>query len=85
MRTYKKSSTRGQTSPDIMLRAVRSIKVDGRSLRQASRDFEIPLMTLRRYCQKFTTEEIHALNVDRPTTSVGYIANRQVNRNSKNN
>ncbi|KAJ8933909.1 hypothetical protein NQ314_013710 [Rhamnusium bicolor] len=76
MRTYKKKSQRGLTPPDVMLRAVKAVKIDHRSLRETSRDFKIPLMTLRRYCQKFSNEEIKAGNA--PNTVVGYIANRQV-------
>ncbi|KAJ8966940.1 hypothetical protein NQ314_003217 [Rhamnusium bicolor] len=72
----QKKSQRGLTPPDVMLRAVRAVKIDHRSLRETSRDFKIPLMTLRRYCQKFSDEEIKAGNA--PNTVVGYIANRQV-------
>lgn len=80
MRTYKKKSERGLTPPDIMLRAVRSIKIDQHSLRETSREFGIPVMTLRRYCLKFSPEEINAVNVNTPTTVVGYIPNRQVRK-----
>lgn len=78
MRNYKKKSQKGQTPPDIMLRAVRAVKRDGHSLRETSRDFGIPVMTLRRYCQKFSFDEINAPGVNVPTTVVGYIAVRQV-------
>jgi hypothetical protein len=78
MRTYTKKSRRGLTPPDIMLRAVRAVKIDKRSLRETSRDFEIPLMTLRRYCLKFSPEEFNSLNNNVPQTIIGYIPNRQV-------
>lgn len=80
MRTYKKKSERGSTPPDVMLRAVRAILIDKSSLRGTARDFGIPVMTLRRYCLKFTPEEINSANVNVPTTPVGYIPNRQVRK-----
>lgn len=78
MRTYKKKTQRGETPPDVMLRAVRAVKQDKRSLRETSRDFAIPIMTLRRYCKKFSVDEISAADVNVPTTAVGYLPIRQV-------
>jgi hypothetical protein len=73
MRTYNKKSRRGLTPHDIMLRAVRSVKIDQHCLRETSRDFEIPLTTLRRYCLKFSPEEINSLNNNVPQTIVDLI------------
>lgn len=78
MRTYKKKTQRGKTPPDVMLRAVRAVKKEKRSLSQTSRDFEIPIMTLRRYCNKFSEDEINAADITVPTTTVGYLPIRQV-------
>lgn len=60
-----------------MLRAARAVKLQGQSLRSAASDFNIPFNTLRRYCNKFTLDELQA-ETEMPTTIVGYFKNRQV-------
>lgn len=71
MRTYKRKSHRGLTPPNIMLQSVRAVKIDKRALRATSREFGIPLMTLQKYCQKFSNEEITGAN-NSPNTIGGY-------------
>lgn len=77
MRNFKRKSGKGNTPPDVMLRAVREIKLNNKSIRGTARDFDIPEATLRRFCKKFTHEEITG-NAPEPTTNVGYFRNRQV-------
>ncbi|XP_050506078.1 uncharacterized protein LOC126884227 [Diabrotica virgifera virgifera] len=77
MRIYKRMSEKGKTPPDVMLRAVREIKLNAKSIRQTAKSFDIPEATLRRFCKKFTDEEINS-EVVHPSTTVGYFGNRQV-------
>lgn len=77
MRTYKRKTQRGVTKADVMLRAAKAVKLNGRSIRGTADDFNIPEATLRRFCRKVTDAEIHGVAVE-PTTHVGYKRNRQV-------
>lgn len=77
MRNFKRKSERGKTPPDVMLRAARAVKLQGQSVRSAASDFRIPFNTLRRYCSKFTLDELQA-ETGMPQTIVGYFKNRQV-------
>lgn len=75
-RSRKRTSERGITPPDIMLRAVREVKMNNKSIRATAKDFEIPEATLRRFCERITEEEI---NGDAAITAkVRYYRNRQV-------
>lgn len=58
MRTYKRLSDKGKTKADVMLRAARQVKVDGRSVRSVAKDFDMPYRTLDGYCHKFNEDEI---------------------------
>lgn len=78
MRNFKRKSERGKTPPDVMLRAAKAVKIEGLSLRAAAMVFNIPFNTLRRYCNKFTQEELNAETANPTTTIVGYYTNRQV-------
>lgn len=69
MRNYKKKTTRGTTPTDVMARAVKMVKAEGRSIRSVAKDFDIPFRTLARYCQKAN----HS-----PIEKVGYTQHRLV-------
>ncbi|KAG5896550.1 hypothetical protein JTB14_030753 [Gonioctena quinquepunctata] len=63
MGNYERKAEEGTTPSDLMLRAARKAKVDGLSVRKAANDFQIPHSILRRYCEKFSEEEVYPGNV----------------------
>jgi hypothetical protein len=46
-RTYKRKTERASIAPDVILRAVRAVKVENMRIRGAARYFGIPFCTLR--------------------------------------
>lgn len=77
MRTYKRKSQRGTTSPHLMLRAAKEVKIHGRSIRGAAKDFNLPESSLRRFLNKVTDAELHGV-AETPVTNIGYVKPRQV-------
>lgn len=47
-----------------MLRAVRSIKIEGRSIRSVTKNFDIYFRTLSRYCKKIIETDIQDIGSD---------------------
>lgn len=77
MRTYKRKTERAKTPPEIMLQAARMVKLEHKSVRSVSKDFDIPLKSLARYCTKVTQEELEGKD-GAPETKYGYKKHRQV-------
>lgn len=69
MRNYKKKTERGTTPTDVMARAVKMVKNEGRSIRSVAKDFNIAFRTLARYCQMANNS---------PIKKVGYARHRLV-------
>lgn len=65
-----------------MLKAVRAIKLNNLSIRQAAKSFNINYCTLTRYCKKIP-EELLCENITTPTISVGHVKVRQTFTNSQ--
>lgn len=80
VRNFTKTTQKGST-PDIMLRAVREVKLRHRSIRAVAKEFEdsgLNYRTLARYCSKITDDELNDERIVVPSVSVGYIKNHQV-------
>ncbi|XP_063216749.1 uncharacterized protein LOC134542016 [Bacillus rossius redtenbacheri] len=84
MRTYKRTSNRCQTSQDVVLTAVKKVKLEGKSIRSVAKDFGIPFRSLARYCSKVTEEKLIAPQ-DTPPLTIGYKKLRQVFTNEQEN
>ena len=77
MRHFKRKTDRGSTPHDVMLRAARQAKNNGRSIRKVASEFNINYRTLARYCGKVSKADLTGSNTV-PIFSVGYQRNRQV-------
>ncbi|CAH0550237.1 unnamed protein product [Brassicogethes aeneus] len=69
MRNYKRKTDKGQTSPDVMLRAVKEVKLNKRSIRSVAKKYQVSHRTLARYCLKFTSDQ---LNNEEVNLKLGY-------------
>ncbi|XP_049817214.1 uncharacterized protein LOC109594560 isoform X2 [Aethina tumida] len=58
MRNYKRKTDKGQTSPEVMLRAIKEVKFNKKSIRSIARKYQVSHRTLSRYCLKFTKEQL---------------------------
>lgn len=76
VRRYERKTDRASTPADLILRAVRCVKCEHKSIRGVARDFHIPYRTLARYCQKITDGQLQG--EDDATLTVGYATHRQV-------
>jgi transposase-like protein len=76
-RTYKRKTERANTAPDTVLRAVRAVRIENRSIRSVARDFGIPFRSLTRYCSRASEDDIRGISQN-PTFSIGYKKTHQV-------
>ena len=68
-RNFTLKTKKGQTPPDVMMRAM---KLNNKSIRSTAKDFGINDWTLARYCSKINEEEVQ------PSLPVGYVKKRLV-------
>ena len=73
---YKKKTERKSPDPELLLRAVRMVKVDRVKLSDVSVMFNMNCRTLQRYVKKIPDEDIFG-ETNIPTTFLGY-SSRQV-------
>lgn len=73
MRNYKRKTERGKISADTILRAVRIVINEGRSVNSVAKDFLIPQKTLDRYVKKAKLP-----NGEIKLNRIGYFNGRQV-------
>ena len=65
-----------------MVRAVRQVNHQMKSIISTTKDFNINYRTLTRYCHKMIVEDIAGRNVQ-PSIHVGYVKNRQILKNKQ--
>ena len=63
--------TKSSVKSDVMLRAVRQVRFDNKSVQGTARDFEINYQTLLRYCNKSTDVQITGHHGE-PSIEIGY-------------
>ena len=83
-RTYKRKTERANIAPDTVLRAVRAVRIENRSIRSVARDFGIPFRSLTRYCSRASEDDVRGISQN-PTFSIGYKKTRQVSSGSGRN
>jgi len=83
VRKQERKTDRGKTRPDIILKAVRAVKIHNLSIRQAALEFKMNYRTLSRYCKKIPEEDYLHENIVIPTVHVGYAKNKQIFTNSQ--
>lgn len=72
VRNYMRITERGCVTDDVMERAMKKVLDESHSRRSVSEDFNIPIKTLSRYCDKYKQ------NTEIFNNSIGYTKPRQV-------
>lgn len=75
VRNPKRKTARASKPPDIVLRAIKEVKDENRSIRATATKYDIPFSSLARYCAKIPNEK---LNVAEFHQVIGYKPNRKV-------
>jgi len=69
---------RNKTPPDIILKAVRAMKLRNLSIRQAASEFNMNYRILSRYYKKISEEDYLHENIVIPTIQAGYVKNKLI-------
>ena len=69
-RNFLRKTQRSSVKSDVMLRAVRLVRFDNKSVQGTARDFEINYQTLFRYCNKLT--DVQTGHHGEPSIEIGY-------------
>lgn len=78
VRNFKRKTEMGKAPADILLRAARLVKINGSSIRQAAKDFDINYRTLARYCKKIPETDLLNDQLVTPSIPVGYKKNHLI-------
>nr|XP_033472895.1 jerky protein homolog-like [Epinephelus lanceolatus] len=76
-RNFVKKTEKGQTPADVMMMAVREVKLKQTTIRSTAKTFGINYRTLARYCSKIDEQEIAGRDAC-SSMPVGYVKNRMV-------
>ena len=81
MRQYKRKTQRGLTTKNVMQKAMKEVLIDKKFCRTVANKYDIPHMTLRRYCLNYCKEAAIVKEDDITEVSLrkyGYFNNRSV-------
>jgi hypothetical protein len=76
-RSCNRKDEKANIVPDTVLRAVRAVRIENRSIRSVARYFGIPFHSLKRYCSRASEDYIRGISQNQ-TLSTGYKKTRQV-------
>uniref|UniRef100_A0A146LWP3 HTH psq-type domain-containing protein n=1 Tax=Lygus hesperus TaxID=30085 RepID=A0A146LWP3_LYGHE len=72
VRNYKRKTNRGLVEPEDVMKAVRAVRIDRVSLRQAAKAISISYGSLMRYVRKIPDSEVYDRSFTKPSCTVGY-------------
>ncbi|KAG5898634.1 hypothetical protein JTB14_021008 [Gonioctena quinquepunctata] len=75
VRNPKRKSTRASQPHEIVLRAIKEVKQEKRSIRATAAKYDIPFRSLARYCSQISDEELDTVESEK---LIGYLPNRKV-------
>lgn len=71
-KNFVRETNKGQNPPDVLLRAVREVKLHNKTVRSNAKDFQINYQTLARYWSEISPSEVAGDGIY-PSLPVGYI------------
>ncbi|KYN06058.1 PREDICTED: uncharacterized protein LOC108783334 [Cyphomyrmex costatus] len=78
VRNYKKKKTTNTVSDEILIDALREVKINRETFKNISEKFNIPLRTLERYSKKVDVDELLNPNIVKLTLKFGYSKMSQI-------
>lgn len=82
VRNYKRKADKVDVPNDIILRAIKKIKIERGSYRKTALEFGINVRTLTRYCKKVTNEQLIDPMIENSPPNFHFKKTRQVSLSS---